>query len=127
VVVPAVAVAELARAIDTTRPTASSGFAAPQPLALNTLANEVAASLSADGSSMILISDAMGGIAHIMRSERVGGDYQPVELLDPVLVGATGDETDPTLTPDGTAIVFVSNRVGGMGGYDVYYAERTCQ
>jgi hypothetical protein len=76
---------------------------------------------------MIMVSDA-SGTQRISQSVRVGGVYQAPTILDPVLAGVTGNgEVDPTITRDGTTIVFVSNRAGGLGGYDVYIAERSCQ
>lgn len=110
----------------TTRPTATSAFGAPVALSIDTPGFECCSSLAGDGSSMILVSDA-SGTNRIERTVRGGADYLAPAIFDPGLAGATGDEVDPTLTRDGTTIVFGSNRAGGAGGYDIYLAERSCQ
>ncbi|MGE5181138.1 MAG: TolB family protein [Acidobacteriota bacterium] len=109
-----------------TRPSASSAFGAPVALSFNTPGFECCSSLAGDGSSMVLVSD-QSGTQRISLSLRGGADYLPPTTLDPLLAGATGDEVDPTLTRDGTTIVFSSNRAGGTGGYDIYLAERSCR
>jgi len=46
---------------------------------------------------------------------------QPVLL--PISINSEADEIMPTLSPNGKSLYFSSNRVGGLGGYDIYYAE----
>src|SRR5258706_13997941 len=102
----------------TTRPTSSSAFAAPIPIdSLNTPNVECCASLAPDGSSMVFVGTT--GAQRIVRSVRdTSGTFGPPTELDPVLTGATGQDLDESLTADGTAIVFVSNRNAGVGGSD---------
>jgi len=82
-------------------------------------------SISADGSSLVYLSDVLSpGTSRIVESSRVGGVYQAPHLLDPALSGPNG-ENDPQLTYDRTAIVFAAIR-GGTGLQDIYFAERSC-
>lgn len=108
-----------------TRQTASSAFGTPVPLSIDTSGFDCCTSIAGDGSSMILVNDSTGA-PRIMAAARGGTDFTPPALLAPELAGATGSEIDPTLTRDGTTIVFSSNRAGGQGGYDIYLAERSC-
>jgi hypothetical protein len=40
-------------------------------------------------------------------------------------VNTTSNESDPFITADGTTLFFVSDRPGGSGGLDIYYAVRS--
>lgn len=49
---------------------------------------------------------------------------------DPVNLGAvvnsSAGEMNPTLSPDGLSLYFVSNRTGGLGGTDIWVSRRAC-
>jgi hypothetical protein len=110
-----------------TRAVASAPFDPPRLLAdLSTPGAECCSSISADGSSLVYLSDVLSpGVPHIVESLRVGGVYQAPHLLDPAL-SEPGGENDPQLTYDRTAIVFGAGLTGGTGLQDIYFAERTC-
>jgi Tol biopolymer transport system component len=40
-------------------------------------------------------------------------------------VNTTSTERQPSINPDGSEIVFASNRTGGQGGYDLYLYQRS--
>ena len=47
------------------------------------------------------------------------------QVVQPTIAAPAGSaDVDPRLTPDGSIIVFASNRVGS--GFDLYMAERSC-
>src|SRR5713101_671744 len=49
---------------------------------------------------------------------------EPVNL-GPV-VNSSGAEMNPGLSPDGLSLYFVSTRVGGLGGTDIWVSRRAC-
>ena len=51
------------------------------------------------------------------------GYTDPISLGD--AVNSEADEVTADMSPDGTFIVFSSNRAGGMGGYDLYASRRS--
>jgi hypothetical protein len=110
-----------------TRSDASKPFDPPRLLAnVSTPSSECCTSISADGSSLVYVSDVLSpGEGHIVESLRVGGVYQAPHLLDPALSGP-GGENDPQLTYDSTAIVFAAARSSGTGLQDIYFSERSC-
>jgi Tol biopolymer transport system component len=111
-----------------TRKVTSAPFDPPSLIAeLSTVNAECCPSIAADGSSLVYVSDVLTpGQRRIVFSPRVGGMFQPPTFLDPGLSAATGVENDPSLTYDGTAITFGSDRSGGTGMDDIYFAERRC-
>lgn len=79
--------------------------------------------LSRDGRTLFFVSDRDGGEGSfdIWFSRRVGSGWSP-----PVNAGKSintpFNEITPTLSPDGNALYFASNGLGGFGGYDLYMA-----
>jgi hypothetical protein len=112
-----------------TRSTPTAAFDPPQPIAsLDTFGNETSPSISGDGNTLVFVSDRLEqGVPRIVESFRVGGAFQPLHLLDPMLGVPGSVEADPTLSRDGTTIVYSSTRAGGLGSYDLFLAERPCQ
>jgi hypothetical protein len=78
--------------------------------------NQLCVSIARDG-TLYFQADAGGG-ARIFRAARsAGGAYPSAEALDDAAAGA---ETNPAISPDGTLLVFASDREGGVGGSDLY-------
>lgn len=50
------------------------------------------------------------------------GWSDPVKLADPINT-ADANTQEPSVTPDGKYLLFSSNRTGGLGGFDIWYAE----
>ena len=57
----------------------------------------------------------------IYRSERAASGWTP--LMELPFCGKNFDCKHPSLSPDGKRLYFASNRPGGYGGFDIYYAE----
>jgi hypothetical protein len=54
-----------------------------------------------------------------------GGQWEPPQPLTPL--NSPGWDGQPALAPDGSALVFVSDRPEGLGGLDLYLSRRTPQ
>lgn len=88
---------------------------------VSTRADEIRATLSADGQRIIWASNRDGGAG--------GWDLWQATLQDkrwmepqPLALNSTADEVDPFLSGDGRWLYFASNRKGGHGGFDLYRA-----
>ncbi len=97
----------------------------PQPLSLNTAADEVDPFLSADGHWLYFASNRKGGRGgfDLYRAPLASnGDIGAPQLLAGPLNGRQ-DERSPAVADDGP-LLFSSNRSGGTGGWDLWAAAR---
>lgn len=121
------------------------GWSAPRNLGQNVNGqfNEVAPTMSADSSRLYFGSDrptsagdATQGAAdrfdyelYVANAPDDGQGKRDAQRLDfgkPALLDALStpwQETAPCASPDGVWLYFVSDRVGGLGGYDIYRAR----
>lgn len=88
---------------------------------VSTRADELRATLSADGQRIVWASNRDGGDG--------GWDLWQATLQDkrwvdprPLSLNSAADEVDPFLSTDGRWLYFASNRTGGQGGFDLYRA-----
>ena len=93
---------------------------------INTSYYDGSATMTADGSMMIFVSDRNGETSSmdlfIVRKEgKKWGEAIPM----PAHVNSLRRETTPFLTPDGKFLFFSSDGHKGMGGYDVYVTQNT--
>lgn len=96
-----------------------------QPLPLDSPADDTDPFFSADGRWLYFASDRRGGHggSDLYRAAvAADGRYGSAENLGPAINGA-GDERAPTLSLDGTALLFASDGHGGAGGYDLFVAR----
>ncbi|MCS6990383.1 MAG: OmpA family protein [Chitinophagales bacterium] len=93
---------------------------------LNSVRNEGAQTLTADGNAMYFVMcDKPGGwgSCDIYYAERAGQRWsEPVNLGPPVCTAAW--ETQPSVAADGRTLYFVSTRPGGKGGSDIWISVR---
>jgi hypothetical protein len=100
-------------------------WSSPTPLSseINTSKyNEGAQSISADGRYLFFTGcnrpDGLGR-CDIYVSHKNGKEWgEPFNLGAPI--NSTYWESQPAISPDGSTLYFVSNRPGGLGGYDIW-------
>ena len=94
-------------------------------LSINTASDEGAATLSARGDLMIF-TRARYDKSKDMGSELLVANQSRGEWSEPTLLELVGDSliaAHPSLSADGTELYFVSDRLGGYGGKDIWMAK----
>ncbi len=91
---------------------------------INTPLNEGAQTISPDGRTIYFTGcnrrDGHGS-CDIYVTQRIGGRWtKPVNLGPPI--NTQYWESQPSISPDGRVLFFVSNRPGGLGGRDIWYS-----
>ncbi|MCV9389032.1 OmpA family protein [Reichenbachiella ulvae] len=93
---------------------------------INSEFNEGAASLSADGRTLVFTScDGRRGFGScdIYISEKKGDEWSRPKNIGEA-INSPGWEAQPSLSADGRTILFVSNRRGGHGGKDIWISTK---
>ncbi len=88
---------------------------------INIKFNDAAASLSADGNTLLLYYENGGGDIYI--STKTDGDWSKPVPLNKNINTALFWETSACLSADGQKLFFASNRPGGKGELDIYVSE----
>ncbi len=81
--------------------------------------------ISQDGSRLLLVSDAKGGIGNrdiYMCTKDANGTWSDPKNLGPV-INTPDDEDAPYLMPDNKTLFFSSKGHGGLGGYDIFVSH----
>jgi Tol biopolymer transport system component len=102
------------------------GWTAPRNLgcAVNSSANEFSPSYVAAGGGMLFFSsDRTGKHAIYISTRGDDGEWQAPELVEGINLPDV-NSARPNVSFDGREIVFDSDRSGGLGGFDVWYASR---
>ena len=102
------------------------GKAVPLPGRVNTLKNEIFASLSPDGQELYFVSDrsgGQGGYDIFTARKKADGSWDDVKPLGPP-VNTPLNEQSPLLTNDGNKLYFSSEGHQTMGGYDIFMSEK---
>lgn len=95
------------------------------PLPLNTAQDETTPVFSADGRWLLFASTRAGGVggSDLYRLPvDAQGQLGAVQSLGPA-INSRSNETAPTLSLDGTALLFASDGHGGAGGLDLFVAH----
>ena len=92
---------------------------------VNTPGDEGALCLSPDGQFLFFAAcnrpDGYGS-CDLYASKRKGQEWSEPQNLGPV-VNSSHWESQPTFSPDGRTLFFVSNRPGGLGGSDIWFTR----
>jgi OmpA-OmpF porin, OOP family len=90
---------------------------------INSNFREGASTISADGRKLIFTICGPRG-CDLFESLKVGSNWsKPINLG--AGVNSAGWEAQPSLSADGNELYFVSDRKGGIGGYDIWYSKKT--
>ena len=96
------------------------------PLSQSAKVHQGAASLSADGNTLFLTQWKVENgkkSAAIYISKKTNNDWSNPVLLDEVVNSAGANTQQPSVMPGGKYLLFSSDKAGGQGGYDLWYAE----
>lgn len=103
-------------------------WAKAEPLAaLNSPFNEGAQSISADGRLMVFTFCQSGpdqGGCNLFFAEKCAGNWSKPQKIEGV-VNTGAWEAQPSLSADGSLLLFASNRPGGLGGNDIWASRRS--
>lgn len=91
---------------------------------INTDYNEGAQTLTSDGKKMYFTVCRRQCNIYVSQMNDAGNWTNPIKLSD--AVNSVGfSEKQPSISPDGRTLYFVSNRPEGKGGYDIWYSTRS--
>ena len=103
----------------------TAGTVLPAPF--NSGDPEGGVTITADGKELYYsVIHYVNGYANsdIYRVRRVAGKWQVPEALGPQVNGDRTWESQPTVSADGSVLLFASNRQGGQGGIDIWRCHR---
>jgi hypothetical protein len=90
--------------------------------ALNTPADEYEPRVSREGQTLFFVRGRAGHNAEIYTCTRTAQGWSaPV----PLPINSPADDLGPEPLPEGAGLLFYSDREGGLGGYDLWLAERS--
>jgi Tol biopolymer transport system component len=108
-----------------TRPTTSANFSALTAVTtINSAMNDTLGSIVPDESVVYFTSDRGGNTGLYSAVRMPGGDYSLPKLVPGTLINTADSDGDPVISPDQLTLFFSSNRIGGLGGADVWMAQR---
>lgn len=89
---------------------------------INSSFREGASTISADGRKLIFTICGPRG-CDLYESNKIGTNWSKPQNLG-AGVNTAGWEAQPSLSADGSELYFVSDRRGGVGGYDIWYSRK---
>ncbi len=89
---------------------------------IDTKGDEIAATLTAGGDTIIFSATTTGGKLSLFYSIKFKGEWAEARPLPGKINSELSDESYPNLSRDGKRLYFASNREGSMGGYDLFYS-----
>ena len=108
-----------------TRQTTAEPFSTVQHLGsnVNTALDDWGPSISADGLILVFNSNRPGGLGGhdlwVATRRTTSSPFDPAVNLGPK-VNSDDDDAKPYLSPDGSALYFMSTRPGGSGFFDIW-------
>ena len=88
--------------------------------------NNSAVSLLNNGQQMLIYRDDLNTNGDIYESHLSGAEWtEPVNLGEPI--NSEDKEPSACISPDGETIYFVSDRKGGLGGFDIWYSIKNTE
>lgn len=99
------------------------GEAKKYPEPIDFKGDEVAATLSVTGDTIIFTRTIENGLLDLYYSIKSRGSWGIPRPLPGQINQSSSDENYPSFSPDGKRLYFASNRESSMGGYDLYYSD----
>lgn len=97
------------------------------PVSFNSPQNDFDPFFAPDGRAVYFFSNRPGGLGgddlYLATFDPGTGNYGPAENLGPG-VNSSGDEWAPTLSPDGTTLLFSTDGRGGQGLHDLFVSAK---
>jgi tetratricopeptide (TPR) repeat protein len=90
---------------------------------VNTVGDDAAVGLSADGKVILIYAENAFEYGDISASFKKGNSFQMKQMLDKN-VNSSDLEVAATISPDGNSLIFSSNRSGGQGELDLYISRK---
>ncbi|MBX2914981.1 MAG: OmpA family protein [Cyclobacteriaceae bacterium] len=109
--------------VSTKRPNGEWGEPVSLSANINTVQREGASTISADGRHLIFTVCGASG-CDLYESRKTGNNWSKPKNMGPNINSARWD-AQPSLSADGRELYFVSERAGGLGGYDIWYSQLT--
>ena len=105
-----------------------TGEEMPEPFNLND--NEGGATLSADNNTLCYTVCKFDNVKKYLNcdiyiSENIGGEWSQIRSLSDKINLPGSWESQPSISADGLTLYFVSDRIGGFGGYDIYRSNKS--
>jgi len=89
---------------------------------LNSNYREGASAISADGHQLVFTVCGPSG-CDLYESRKTGTQWGKPQILSGA-INTKGWEAQPSLSADGNELYFVSDRAGGLGGYDIWHSKK---
>ncbi len=95
------------------------------PIPINTFDNEEVVGIQSNGEKILIYANGDNATHDIKMANRKGIKFTDVSSSElPFDLNTDGVEMGACLSPDGNTIYFASNRRGGRGGLDIYFAKK---
>ena len=98
----------------------------PMPEPINSMNDDFGASFTGDGQTMVYVrcgeEESVGGCDLYIATVEGKSWQEPVNMGN--VVNSEGWDSQPSISSDGSKIVFASTRDGGYGGIDLYITEK---
>jgi Tol biopolymer transport system component len=91
---------------------------------ISTSDNEGDAIISADGLTLYFSRDARDGDLFVTTRATKQGRWGPPVNLGPT-INSSSNDSHPCILPNNLVLLFISDRPGGLGGYDIYITRRS--
>jgi OmpA-OmpF porin, OOP family len=103
-----------------------TGEVKPLPLPQANAMHQGVVSITPDGNTLFLTRWMIAGgrkVSGIYSSRKKGNDWSEPVLLDSTINAAGFSAQQPFVMPGGNYLLYASDKAGGYGGFDLWYAE----
>lgn len=101
----------------------SGAWSEPKVIPLSSDNNVGTAGISADGQKMLVFIGGLADPGNLLQITKTGETWSKPSLVNPLL-NSPQLESTASITPDGKAIYFASDRKGTLGGMDLWKMEQ---